>query len=286
MTLAIILNKHARNAEKIAGYLEELSRCSLEFELHEVNSQDLDTTIQDCIKQHSMILVGGGDGTIRSAAQWCANTPTILGVLPLGTLNHFAKELGLPLNQQELVQAIKKRLTLTIDVAEVNNSIFINNSSIGFYPKFAQKRDYYTRFYSKWLSYIPSFLQTFRFHESFNITIKNSHLNYSLHTSFFMVSNNLYSYQFPIKIAREACDKGLLGLYFFKHGKLRLFKVIKSFFMRKNSFEIMETIHPIKVNIESKENILISLDGDTFTKQLPLVYKTHPLSLTLLVSKS
>ena len=61
-----------------------------------------------------------------------------LGVLPLGTLNHFARDAGIPLDLEEAVAAIAGGRTRQVDVAEVNGRIFINNSAVGLYPELVE----------------------------------------------------------------------------------------------------------------------------------------------------
>ena len=79
------------------------------------------------------IVVGGGDGSVRTVASVLAGTSVPLGIIPLGTLNHFAKDLGLPL-AVEAAACIAAGRARMVDLAEVNGETFINNSSIGIYP--------------------------------------------------------------------------------------------------------------------------------------------------------
>lgn len=284
-SLGIVINNKAKNSASFTAYLDAFSQAGLQYSLYQSEPEKLDSIIKKCIKCHDILLIGGGDGSIRSAAQYCANTPTIMGVLPLGTMNHFAKELGLPISAEELVQAIIKKSTVTIDIAEVNGLFFINNSSIGFYPRFAKKREYYTRFYNKWLSYIPSFIETLKRHETYTINIKNKKFNLDLKTSFLMISNNLYSYKFPLTIERESFNQSILGIYFFKHGKLKLSKIIRYFFNRKTNFDMKKSELPIEVNINNQQKITLSLDGEIIVTENPLIYKSIPDALTLLTNK-
>ncbi|ASQ45575.1 diacylglycerol/lipid kinase family protein [Legionella clemsonensis] len=280
--IAIILNKSAKNAAQIDNYLTAFNKEKIDYHCYRVAPENLESQIKHCLTDYSLLLVGGGDGTIRSAAQWCANSSTILGVLPLGTMNHFAKELQLPLTVNDLVSALKQPKFIKIDLAEVNGKVFINNSSIGFYPRLAKKRDFYAKHYPKWISYIPSFLEALRYHETFSITVKSKEVDFSIHTSFFMISNNLYSYQFPATISRDNFDQKILGIYFLKRGKLSLSKVIDHLFRKINNFKILASKTPIKIEIEKKPRINISLDGDTVTMETPLIYRCLPDSLQLL----
>jgi diacylglycerol kinase family enzyme len=79
------------------------------------------------------LVVGGGDGTIGTVASVLSGTGIPLGVLALGSLNHFAKDLGIPLDLEAAVAVISAGTMRAVDVAEVNGQVFVNNSSIGLY---------------------------------------------------------------------------------------------------------------------------------------------------------
>ena len=130
--IAVVANNKAKNFDDHRVYLEALSASGLQHDFYEAAPDKLDAIIKKCVEDCDILLVGGGDGTIRSAAQYCAHTPILLGVMPIGTMNHFSKELGLPATADELVNALKSNHTVDIDVAEVNGWIFVNKSSIGF----------------------------------------------------------------------------------------------------------------------------------------------------------
>ena len=86
------------------------------------------------------VVAAGGDGTV-SAVAWLAGTGVVLGVLPEGTLNHFAKDLGLPLALDRAIDTIAAGHQRDVDVAEVNGRVFINNSSLGLYPDIVRDRE-------------------------------------------------------------------------------------------------------------------------------------------------
>ena len=77
------------------------------------------------------VVVGGGDGSIRTVASVLVGTDVPLGIIPLGTLNHFAKDLRIPLIADRAVAVLASGKRRYVDVGEVNGEIFINNSSIG-----------------------------------------------------------------------------------------------------------------------------------------------------------
>jgi len=87
------------------------------------------------------ILVAGGDGTIGSAAGVLAGTGVELAILPCGTLNHLAKDLGLPLELDRAAKVALNGRAIPVDAAVVNERIFLNTSSVGAYVTFVRARE-------------------------------------------------------------------------------------------------------------------------------------------------
>src|SRR4051812_44354533 len=88
-----------------------------------------------------MVVAAGGDGTVNAVAAALIGRRTAMGVLPLGTLNHFAKDLGLPLDLPAAAAVIARGRVSQVDVGAVNGRCFINNSSIGLYPTLVEDRE-------------------------------------------------------------------------------------------------------------------------------------------------
>ena len=87
------------------------------------------------------VLVAGGDGTANAVAGALVGSAVTLGILPLGTLNHLAKDLGIPLTLEEAIDTAVHGEELLIDVGMVNGRAFLNNSSLGIYPHLVRHRD-------------------------------------------------------------------------------------------------------------------------------------------------
>ena len=112
------------------------------FDIHEIPPKDLSGKIEEAVNGGSpRILIAGGDGTIRTAVEVVAGTGVELGVLPSGTLNHFAKDHDLPLDLAEAAKVAATASAGPVDVGRVGEHLFPGTSSIGAYVMFMRSRE-------------------------------------------------------------------------------------------------------------------------------------------------
>lgn len=161
------------------------------------------------------IVVGGGDGTLRAAAALLAGGEIPLGVLPFGTFNHFAKDIGMPLGLHEAVAAIAVGRRASVDVIEVNGHLFLNNCAIGAYPTMVARREQRRRRFAlpKWLAATEGFLGTMARPPVVEIDLHHSGRHDRLRTSFVLLSNNRYRMRRAGFTRRIALDEGELVAY-------------------------------------------------------------------------
>ena len=144
MRAITLVNKGGGSVAKgIAGSIgEALSRAGIDSEVILVEGKDCAARAADHVKQGAeLIIAAGGDGTMSAVAGELAGSKARMGILPLGTLNHFARDLGIPPDLQEAAMVIAAGHTRAVDIAEVNGRTFVNNASIGLYPLMVVDRD-------------------------------------------------------------------------------------------------------------------------------------------------
>jgi diacylglycerol kinase family enzyme len=90
---------------------------------------------------HDLLVAAGGDGTVSTVASAAAKSRKTLAVIPTGTLNHFARDAGIPVDLDRAAHAIRDGRERALDVGEVNGRLFLNNVSIGNYPRMVHERD-------------------------------------------------------------------------------------------------------------------------------------------------
>ncbi len=138
----------------------------------------------------TVIMAGGGDGTINTVASYLIGTDKILGVLPLGTLNHFAKDLRIPLDLEGAARTAISGRAAAVDVAEVNGRIFLNNSSLGLYPTIVREREKQQRLGSgKWPAFVWAALAVFRQYPFLHVGLVAGGEKMRLKTPFVFIGN-------------------------------------------------------------------------------------------------
>jgi len=132
------INPLAGNAAEARAALDAVGG----FEIREVQPQSLDERVRAAIREGARrLLVAGGDGSIGSAANAIAGTDVELAILPCGTLNHLAKDLSLPLELEDAARVALNGRAAAVDVAVVNDRLFLNTSSVGAYVTFVRSRE-------------------------------------------------------------------------------------------------------------------------------------------------
>jgi len=145
-------------------------------------------------EKNSRVAAGGGDGTVNAVAGAVAGTDTALGVLPMGTLNHFAKDAGIPLDLEAAVRNFFTGRVVKVDVGEVNGRVFVNNSGIGVYPHLVREREQQQRRgHSKWLAFVIAVAAVLRRYSRLRVRLHMSEAQALARlTPFLFVGNNKY----------------------------------------------------------------------------------------------
>ena len=145
-------------------------------------------------ERHSRLAAGGGDGTVNAVAGAVAGTDTALGVIPMGTLNHFAKDIGIPLNLEDAVRNVFSGQVVKVDVGEVNGRVFVNNSGIGVYPHLVRQREEQQRHgHRKWLAFVLAVGAALRRYSRLRVKLHLSEAEALARlTPFLFVGNNRY----------------------------------------------------------------------------------------------
>jgi YegS/Rv2252/BmrU family lipid kinase len=229
------------------------------------------------------VVAGGGDGTINSVASMLIDTDKTLGVLPLGTLNHFAKDLKIPLDLDGAVRTIVADQAVQVDVGEVNGRIFLNNSSLGLYPSLVQQREERQKLgYGKWPAFIWAAFSVMRRYPFINVRLKADGAQTTSRTPFVFIGNNEYEME-NFNIGGRAClDAGQLSLYFsHRTGRLGLLLLgLRALLGRVERTKEFVAMCTTEVSIETRrKRIRVATDGEVTIMEPPLLYRVRPRAL-------
>ncbi len=236
-----------------------------------------------------IVVAGGGDGTISSVAAALAGSSTPLGVLPLGTLNHFAKDLGIPLEIESAIEVLTAGNLASVDYAQVNDRIFLNNSGLGLYPSIVRLRELKQRDgLAKWPAAIWATLKALAHYERLGIKVSIEDQEVLRRTSAVFVGNNEYLFDGVRLPARETLDQGQLCIYIPRaQGRYRLIWFsIRALLGQVRPGEDFDAFRTSECWIDARHRRLrISLDGEVTILKPPLHYAIHPGALQVVVPR-
>ena len=234
------------------------------------------------------IVAGGGDGTINTVASVVAKTDCALGVLALGTLNHFAKDLGIPLGLDEAIAVIAAGVSTKVDTGEVNGKLFLNNSSLGLYPTIVRDREHQQHRFGrgKWLAFASATISALRRYPFLNARLKIEGVEHLRKTPFVFIGNNAYSMSGFTLGQRETLTAGVLSLYVAQRtsrfGLLRL--ALRALFGRLRQARDFDALLVREIVIETRHRQMqVATDGEVTRMSTPLHYRIHPQALRVLI---
>ncbi len=254
------------------------------------NGQALVTAAQQAVRDGDvgLVVAGGGDGTLNAVASGLVGTDVVFGVLPLGTLNHFAKDLGIPLNLDEAIRIIAAGHIVKVDTGEVNGRVFLNNSSLGLYPDTVRRRELQQSRLGrgKWLAFLWAAVTSLRRYPFLHLTLTVGEKTYQKRTLFVFIGNNAYVMQGFNIGARAALDAGRLSLYA-AHRASRLGLVVlalRAVVGRLRQAKDFDVLFAKNLTIESRhKQVRVATDGEVNQMHTPLNYRIVPRSLNVLV---
>ncbi|MDQ2938262.1 MAG: diacylglycerol kinase family lipid kinase [Acidobacteriota bacterium] len=233
------------------------------------------------------IVAGGGDGTLNSVASSIVGSGKALGVLPFGTMNHFAKDLHIPLDLEGAVQTIADGHTAKVDIGEVNGHIFLNNSSLGLYPSIVREREKQQQRLGvgKWPAYVLAAISVLRRYPFLDIRLSADGKELASRTPFVFVGNNEYEME-TLNIGGRAClDAGELSLYVTNRtGRLGLIRLaLRALFggLRQEKDFLALCTREIWIGTKHKR-VRVALDGEVRVMDPPLHYRVRPGELRVL----
>ena len=235
-----------------------------------------------------VVVAAGGDGTVSAVAAELAGKDVPLGVLPLGTMNHFARDARIPIDLPGAVATIASGRPRRVDIGRVNAHLFINNSSIGVYPDIVTLREQLRADgYPKWLAAVSATRQVLRRESEISIRLAAGSAEKVVRSPFLFVGNNEYRAEGIRMGARVRLDGGELWGYFAPPVRTRdLPKLFaRALLGRARREHVLEAIAGPQLWVDSLtgRDLVIACDGEVLNVASPLHYRAWPAALRVLM---
>lgn len=233
-----------------------------------------------------VLVAAGGDGTVNAVASVAVAAGIPLGVLPLGTLNHFARDLGIPRDLDGALDAVLRGSIRRVDLGEVDGRIFLNNASLGVYPRIVRMRERLrARGLAKWLGALWATLAVARRAPFAAVRLTGDGEPIVRRTPFVLVGNNAYRMEGFHAGTRAALDGGRLWVYAMRASGRRslLWLAVRVLFGDTRELEALPaSTVVIEVN---RRRLSVALDGELAELAPPLECRIRPGALGVLVPR-
>ncbi|HEU4829809.1 MAG TPA: diacylglycerol kinase family protein [Gemmatimonadales bacterium] len=287
MTLAVVLNGRSgsRSAAASVHRIRELcAEAGREVRVTTASGKSIERAARAAVEEGcEMLVAGGGDGTIGTVAGIAAEAGLSFGVLPLGTRNHFARDLGIPLDLDGAMEVILAGVTRTVDLGEVNGRVFVNNSSIGVYPRLVRFRDRLRKYgLAKWAAALWALLAVLRRHPFMAVRITADGEPMVRRTPFVFIGNNEYRMDGLSAARRESLSDGVLSLYVMNASGRRNLLWLAWQILRGRTADLkeLEVFQVAEAEIELRRSSThVALDGELLTMRGTLSYRVLPGAL-------
>ena len=268
---------------------EALVAAGIDNHLVQVGGEACAACAADHVNQGAeLIIAAGGDGTMGAVAGALAGSKAAMGILPLGTLNHFARDLGIPADLDEAARIIAAGQQRQVDIAEVNGRAFVNNASIGLYPLMVVDRDAQQERLgrSKRLALVVASLRTMaRFHAR-RLKLSTDGGGARVDTPLLFVGNNDYRLAFPGIGRRGRLDGGELCVLVMRSKSLPGFLAATGRALlgisRDDDMVRLDGVRELEVG-SHRSHLTLAIDGETVALAPPLTFRIRPKALTVIV---
>jgi diacylglycerol kinase family enzyme len=236
-----------------------------------------------------LFVAAGGDGTVNHVIQAVVHTEAVAAVIPTGTYNHFARDLGIPLDWRAALDVALTGESRPVDTGRINDRFFLNNVSIGLYPDLVARREKRGRDYPRWKARLYALYGTMRKYPHVTVAVESDTRHDVIRTHVFMVSNNSYDLErVGIEAPRTKLSEGRLSVYWLPHTpRWQLMRFAARYLAgRVRTIPGFRSFRTLRMRVQSSRPALqVGVDGEVFSLQTPLVITAVPQSLAVRVPK-
>ena len=288
--LTVILNETSGNAATRRRAVEEaFARAKLDVRIEGVNGARIREAAARAAASRRTLVAAGGDGTVSAVASVAAGTGATLGVLPLGTLNHFARDVGIPLEIDPAVDVIAAGYTRLLDIGMLDDRTFVNNASLGYYPRIVRERELErSRGHRKWVAFAIAVTRTWIRYRTVRVLMEVDGVALRRRTPFVFIGNGEYKVEGLDIGTRTSLDSGRLWIYVAPEcGRFEMLMLsIRALGGLLGPAVKLEVFSAGKISIETRRvKVAIAIDGELVVTRPPLHCMSRSASLRTIVPR-
>jgi undecaprenyl-diphosphatase len=225
--------------------------------------------------------VAGGDGTLRTAAEVLVDSEVALLAVPAGTRNHFAKDFGIT-SLEDAGDAAKTGAARPIDVGRVNDRFFLNNSSLGAYPRMVERREEHEGRWPKGIANVIAAWQQLRHGHRLRVLVDGERFVAWL----VFVGNGRYGENLRDVTSRDSLDGNVLDVRIVHAdqplARLRLFVSVLFGRLALTPVVTRRECRRVTIAVPKHTRVAVALDGEVVHLATPLDYESRSAALRVL----
>jgi diacylglycerol kinase family enzyme len=232
-----------------------------------------------------VLVAAGGDGTVSAIASCVHGTQAAMGVLPMGTLNHFARDLGIPAEVEDAIATIAAGKRIAVDMGEVNGRHFVNNASLGIYPDIVRDRTRRQRRlgHGKPWAMMWAILSVMRRSPFLKLAVEiDGQETFRCRSPFVFIGNNDYVMEGFNIGQRGSLRDGHLSIYTTtRRTRFGLFALaVRALFGRLRQADDFAMAKARELQIDSpRRRLVVATDGEVTAMDTPLTFRVLPGAL-------
>ena len=284
--IALVRNPRARTAPSTADLERALGEANVTADIYDFPGRNSHGWLTDIAAKHAVLAAVGGDGTVSTIAAAAVQADKTLAVIPAGTLNHFARDAGIPADLVQAAALLKRHRAVNVDVGVVNERVFVNNVSIGGYAQMVQERlRLEARGRSRRVASIAAIARTWVHLRSVRVQLSVDGTEIARRSPLILVGNGAYVVSGLDLGSRDEIADGKLSLYVTpgtgRLGVLALpVRALLGTLEAHEKFEVF-TADTIAMHVAPR-HLAVAIDGELVTLATPLSFEIRRRALRVL----
>ncbi|GAB3370112.1 hypothetical protein NCG89_09310 [Spongiibacter taiwanensis] len=236
-----------------------------------------------------IVVAAGGDGTLNTVAQAVLGSDIVMGIIPGGTFNYFARSLGIPESPADAALALATAEVKPVQLGLVNQRVFLVNASLGLYPKLLEDREAYKQRYgrSRTVALLSALVTLSQAHRRLHISLQRDGVSTQMHSVSVLINNNpLQLHQVGVDGADAIGDGKLVAIAARPRGRLSLYGLLlRGLISRLGEADQIESfpLRRMTVMLGRRKRVKVATDGEIQWLTTPLHFAVAEQKLSVLI---